>query len=46
MLVNDVTVIGLDEPQAYVRDYFVGDGLSLRFYLSQTPFQQERAGVD
>src|SRR5271157_4033418 len=37
---NDVTVIGLDEPQAYVRDYFVGDGLSLRFYLSQKPFQQ------
>ena len=32
-LVNDLTVIGLDEPQAYVRDYFVGDGLSLRFFL-------------
>ncbi|HEV2397789.1 MAG TPA: hypothetical protein VGS27_12660 [Candidatus Sulfotelmatobacter sp.] len=41
-IVNDVTVVGLDEPQAYVRDYFVGDGLSLRFYLSQTPFQQSR----
>lgn len=39
-VVNDVTVIGLEEPQSYVRDYFVGDGLSLRFYLSQTPFQQ------
>jgi hypothetical protein len=38
--VNDVTVIGLDEPQAYVRDYFVGDGLSLKFYLSQKPFAQ------
>ena len=47
MPVNDVTVIGLDEPQAYVRDYFVGDGLSLRFYLSQTPFQQNwRAMID
>jgi hypothetical protein len=45
MLVNDVTVIGLDEPQAYVRDYFVGDGLSLRFYLSQTPFQQGRPAL-
>lgn len=44
-LVNDVTVIGLDEPQAYVRDYFVGDGLSLRFYLSQTPFQQNRPAL-
>ena len=40
MPVNDVRVIGLIEPQAYVRDYFVGDGLSLHFYLSQTPFQQ------
>jgi hypothetical protein len=38
--VNDITVIGLDEPQAYVRDYFVGDGLSRVFYLSQKPFQQ------
>ena len=28
MLANDVTVIGLEEPQAYVRDFFVGDGLS------------------
>src|SRR5579862_2240285 len=45
MLVNDITVIGLDEPQAYVRDYFVGDGLSLRFYLSQTPFQQSRLAL-
>ena len=38
--VNDLTVIGLEEPQAYVRDYFVGDGKSQRFYLSQLPFQQ------
>ncbi|HXY78876.1 MAG TPA: hypothetical protein VEH47_08680 [Candidatus Acidoferrales bacterium] len=44
-LANDETVIGLDEPQAYVRDYFVGDGLSLRFYLSQTPFQQTKAAL-
>lgn len=42
---NDVTVIGLNEPQAYVRDYFVGDGLSLRFYLSQAPFQQNRRAM-
>jgi len=39
-LVNDVTVIGLEEPRAYVRDYFVADGSSLRFYLSQMPFRQ------
>jgi len=37
-LINDVTVIGQSEPQAYVKDYFVGDGLTLKFYLSQTPF--------
>jgi len=37
-LINDVTVIGEIEPQAYVKDYFIGDGLTLRFYLSQTPF--------
>jgi hypothetical protein len=45
MLVNDVTVVGLDEPQDYVRDYFVGDGLSSRFYLSQQPFQQSRTAL-
>ena len=45
MLVNDVTVVGLNEPQAYVRDYFAGDGLSLRFYLSQTPFQQSKLAL-
>jgi len=45
LLVNDVTVIGLDEPQAYVRDYFVGDGLSLKFYLSQKPFPQTRPAL-
>ena len=43
--VNDVSVIGLDEPQAYVRDYFAGDGKSLRFYLSQRPFQQSRPAL-
>ena len=41
--VNDITVIGLMEPQTYVRDYFVGDGASQRFYLSQRPFQQNRS---
>jgi hypothetical protein len=37
-VVNDATVIGEVEPEAYVKDYFVGDGLTTRFYLSQTPF--------
>ncbi len=45
LLVNDVTVIGLDEPQAYVRDYFAGDGESLTFYLSQTPFAQTKPAL-
>ena len=46
LLVNDVTVIGLDEPQAYVRDYFVGDGLSLKFYLVAETVCAEQACVD
>ena len=37
-LVNDVTVVGYVEPQAYVKDYFLGDGYTLRFYLSEVPF--------
>jgi hypothetical protein len=37
-LINDVTVIGQSEPQAYVKDYFIGDGITLKFYLSQPPF--------
>jgi hypothetical protein len=45
LLVNEVTMIGLDEPQAYVRDYFVGDGISLKFYLSQTPFVQTKPAM-
>jgi hypothetical protein len=42
LLVNELTVIGAEEPQAYVRDYFVGDGESLKFYLSQEPFAQAK----
>ena len=42
LLVNNVTVIGQDEPQAFVRDYFVGDGESLDFYLSHKPFVQAK----
>jgi hypothetical protein len=37
-LLNDVTVVGRLEPNAYVKDYFVGDGFSMKFYLSQIPF--------
>lgn len=39
-LVNDLTILGQIEPGAHVRDYFVGDGLSTKFYLSQKPFSR------
>jgi hypothetical protein len=45
LLVNELTMIGQAEPQAYVRDYFVGDGLSLKFYLSQKPFAQSKPAL-
>jgi hypothetical protein len=45
LLMNQVQVIGLDEPQDYVRDYLVGDGLSLDFYLSQKPFAQSSSAL-
>jgi hypothetical protein len=38
--INDLTVIGQIEPQAYVKDYFIDDGFTLKFYLSQAPFQK------
>ena len=37
-LMNDVTLTGADEPQAHVKDYFLGDGLTVRFDLSHRPF--------
>jgi hypothetical protein len=39
---NDLTVLGEIEPQAHVKDYFVGDGRSTRFFLSETPFVKRR----
>jgi hypothetical protein len=45
LVANELTVIGEDEPQAYVRDYFVGDGESLKFYLSQKPFAQAKPAL-
>lgn len=35
---NDWTVLGPLEPSAHVTDYFVGDGFTTKFYLSQIPF--------
>src|SRR5208337_3117575 len=37
-LVNDLTILGPLEPSAHVKDYFVGDGLTTKFYMSQKPF--------
>ena len=37
-LANDVTVCGAEEPVAYVTEYFLGDGSTLAFPLSEIPF--------
>ena len=37
-LVNDLTILGPVEPSAHVKDYFVGDGYTTKFYMSQKPF--------
>jgi hypothetical protein len=37
-LANDVTVCGAEEPVAYVTEYFLGDGATLSFPLSEAPF--------
>lgn len=42
-LVNDVTVIGRIEPRAYVKDYFLGDGYTLHFPLSEMPFTRQNS---
>ncbi len=42
---NDVTIIGELEPVAYVRDYFLGNGTTLAFYLSQKPYGGKPATV-
>ncbi|HEY1731572.1 MAG TPA: hypothetical protein VGG15_07475 [Terriglobales bacterium] len=37
---NDVTIVGELEPVTYVRDYFLGSGGTLAFYLSKTPYSK------
>ena len=37
-ILNDITVTGRVEPRAYVKDYFLGDGYTLRYSLSEQPF--------
>lgn len=41
-LVNDVVVTGATEPGAYVKDYFLGDGYTLTYYMSHTPYLRRR----
>jgi hypothetical protein len=38
LLANDVTVCGEHEPGAYVKEYFLGDGTTSEFELSESPF--------
>ena len=40
LLRNEVTIIGELEPATYTRDYFLGDGTTLAFYLSQSPYSK------
>jgi hypothetical protein len=35
---NDVTIVGELEPELYVRDYFLGDDLTLNFALPSKPY--------
>jgi hypothetical protein len=37
-LVNDLTILGPLEPSAHVKDYFAGNGVTTKFYMSQKPF--------
>lgn len=37
-IVNDVTVMGLDEPRSKVREYFLSDGYSGEFRLRRVPY--------
>jgi hypothetical protein len=37
-LANDVTVCGEHEPVAYVTEYFLGDGVTVQFFLAAAPF--------
>jgi hypothetical protein len=38
-LANDVSVVGLEEPSAYVQELFAGDGTTTVFQLSDIPFR-------
>ncbi len=42
-LINDLTILGQLEPTAHVRNYFVGDGFTTKFYLSEKAFTRGNA---
>lgn len=42
---SEVTVLGKSEPDAYVKDYFLGDAYDMRFYLSQFPFGRNTSTI-
>ncbi len=41
LAVNDVTVCGKEEPQAYVTEIFQGDGITSAFQLGETPLLEK-----
>jgi len=43
--VNVLTVLGKTELDAYVKDYFLGDGYDLRFNLSEIPYGRSTSTV-
>jgi hypothetical protein len=42
---NDVTIVGESELTNYMQDYFIGDGTTLGFYLSRSPFARATVTV-
>lgn len=44
-LVNDVTIKGAAGPDAYVKNYFLGDGVTVAFTISHKPFTRHAHAV-
>ncbi len=42
---NDVAIVGDNEPGRYVKDYFVGDNVTLHFAMSSQPFLRVGATI-
>lgn len=42
---NDVVAVGISEPRTYVREYFSGDGLTMRFPLAQPVYGVEEVKI-